>query len=331
MESRSQVEKRDSGNRVISLLIRAHKCFGKAFFFAGQRSRRQPFWPPHCRRPRSANSAITCDLMFGDESSAFWFYGRLSPGVEVPAFFAQEIPVSPHVRIEIALERLGVWARPGTRVCKQPGEVTQLAQLVVGAWALLSGKALNWTLDGWVEATQAQLDGSIMGHVNPRHREGAEEGSDDSKRVRAAAELAVQLRARPAYRLALRDLRLALSDISDDAVLFAYRAVENCARAIVGVDGELGRKGWSRFHELRGVGEAEGHCEMKALINSRNAIAHGELESSLRGDSRSQLVLGARKLALEALTADPAIALPPDARDLAPEPSSDDDRGFATP
>lgn len=33
MKSRSQVEKRDSGNRGISLLIRAHKCFGKALFF----------------------------------------------------------------------------------------------------------------------------------------------------------------------------------------------------------------------------------------------------------------------------------------------------------
>jgi hypothetical protein len=33
VESRSQAEKRDSGNRGISLLIRAHKCFGKDFFF----------------------------------------------------------------------------------------------------------------------------------------------------------------------------------------------------------------------------------------------------------------------------------------------------------
>lgn len=254
--------------------------------------------------------------MFGDESSAFWFYGRLSPGIEVPAFFAQEIPVSPHVRIEIALEHLGVWARPGTRICKQPGEVTQLAQLVVGVWALLSGKALNWTFDGWVEATQAQLDGSIMGHVNPRHREGAEEGSDDSKRVRAAAELAIQLRATPAYRLALRDLRLALSDISDDAVLFAYRAVENCARALAGIDGELGKEGWARFHELRGIEAVDGREGMEALIRSRNAIAHGESDAGDPRPPSSHLVLQARKLILATLVADPGIEIPPNAENL---------------
>lgn len=277
----------------------------------------------------SVNLAITCDLMFGDESSAFWFYGRLSPGVEVPAFFAQEIPVSPHVRIEIALEHLGVWARPGTRVCKQPGEVTQLAQLVVGAWALLSGKALSWTFDGWVEATQAQLDGSIMGHVNPHHREGANEESDDSKRVRAAAELAVQLRARPAYRLALRDLRLALSDISDDAILFAYRAVENCARALAGIDGELGREGWARFHELRGIEAVEGREEMEALIRSRNAIAHGESDSGVNRAPSSHLVLQTRKLVLATLAADPSVEIPRYADHLVPELPKDD-LGFTT-
>ena len=33
MKSRSQVEKHDSGDPVISLLIRAHKCFGKVLLF----------------------------------------------------------------------------------------------------------------------------------------------------------------------------------------------------------------------------------------------------------------------------------------------------------
>lgn len=158
--------------------------------------------------------------MFGDESSAFWFYGRLSPAIEVPPFYAQEVPVAEKARIEIIFEHLGIWAGPGTCECKQPGEVSQLARLIVGSWGLVAGQGLEWSLDGWIEAKKAHFEGSIMGHRPPHFRDPsmADENSALSQQMRGVAELAVHLRRAPQYRLALRNVNIALLDDTDDAV-----------------------------------------------------------------------------------------------------------------
>jgi hypothetical protein len=251
-------------------------------------------------------------VVFGERASAFWFYGRLSPAVEVPPFYAQEIPVSEGVRIEIVLERLGIWSRPGTVDCKQPLEINQLAQLVVGAWALSTGHALEWTWDGWVEATEARLDGAIMGHLGGHGRRGElDEEAVVSKRVRRAAELAVQLRGNPAYRLALRDIRTSLADPTDDALLFAYRAVEGAGRAITGIEGELGKEGWAQFHEALGVSADEGKSAMKPLTDARDAVAHGDVDPSnpILKERRRELMLLARSLVARTLEADSEVSL----------------------
>lgn len=244
--------------------------------------------------------------MFGDESSAFWFYGRFSPAIEVPPFFAQEVPVAEKARIEIIFEHLGIWAGPGTRECKQPGEVSQLARLILGSWGLIAGQGLEWSLDGWVEAKKACLEGSIMGHRPPHFRdpEAADENSTLSKQMREAAELAVHLRSKVKYRLALRNIHIALQDDTDDAVFFSYRGVETAARAITQIEDNLDRQGWSQFHRLLGRSPADGKELMQPLIDARKAIAHGQMSAPLSPEKRADLILLARRLVGEALEAD---------------------------
>lgn len=248
------------------------------------------------------------DPMFGEETSAFWFYGRLSPPIEVPPFFAQEIPISEHARIEIVLEHLGIWARPGTRDCKQPSEVNQLAKLVVGAWALIAGQALEWSLDGWVEATEAQLAGAIMGHRKRPGRDTSELSEDtaDSQRVRRAAELAIRVRRHPPYRLALRDIHIAIGDDTDDSIFYAFRAVENGARAITGVSGDVEKSDWARFHGALGSDARSGESLMRPLTDARSAVAHGDMDLSnpISKERRLELIGLARSLVAKTLEAD---------------------------
>jgi len=254
------------------------------------------------------NSDITINPVFGEETSAFWFYGRLSPPIEVPPFFAQEIPISEHARIEIVLEHLGIWARPGTRDCKQPGEANQLAQSVVGAWALCAGQALEWSLDGWIEATEAKLAGAIMGHRTRPGRDTSElsEDSEVSQRVRRAAELAIRLRRNQPYRLALRDIHIAIGDDTDDSVFYAFRAVENSVRAITGVNGNVEKGDWARFHEALGWDARSGESLVKPLTDARTAVAHGDMDLSnpLSKEKRLELIGLARSLVAKTLEAD---------------------------
>lgn len=269
--------------------------------------------------------------VFGSSSSAFWFYGKLSPAINVPPFFAQEIPICEGARIEIIFEHLGIWAGPGVHECKQPEEVTQLGRLVVGMWALIAGQALTWSLDGWVEATEAEFAGSVMGYRPHHYRDPAtaQEDSRDSRRIRKAAEIAIELRQMTQYRLALRDIHTAVSDDSDDAIFFAYRAIENAARAIAGVDGELGRAGWEAFHVALGRSAAEGKALMEPLTKARDAVGHGDVNptSPPHRDQRKELIMLGRSLVAEALGADPNVDVQAGAIDvLEPQPSLPADR-----
>jgi hypothetical protein len=246
--------------------------------------------------------------MFGASSSAFWFYGRLSPAFDVPPFYAQEVVVTEGARIEIVFEHLGVWSAPGTLACKEPGEVNQLARLVIGAWALIAGRSLEWTMDGWIEATEAQLAGSIMGHRPAHFRDPglAREDTPVSRRIRAAAELAVSLREVPGYRLALRDIHTALREDSGDALFFAYRALENVARVLAGSDGELGALDWARYHEALGRDPGAGKELLGPLTAARGAIGHGDQAAeSIEAAERSELLLLARREIAAAIAADP--------------------------
>jgi hypothetical protein len=141
--------------------------------------------------------------------------------------------------------------------------------LTVAAYALVSGTALDWSLGGWVEATSAQFDSSVVGFtVDPRERLPTEnERSDD---IRKAATLAVAAEATPSWRLAIRDIYAALQERGDDAFVFAYRAIEDVARAVSGSAGDLRGSDWALLtleRLRRPLGAASSAC--KALVRQR--------------------------------------------------------------
>lgn len=253
-------------------------------------------------------------MIFGNESSAFWFYGRLHPGQRVPNFDVQEVVISEIVRLELIRDGIGVWSRPGARYFKQPGEATELFRLVVAAYALVSGEALDVTLDGWIEATEAKLDGAVLGFRVERSLYASEVDAPRSEQMRAAAELAIRVRQSPNLRLAIRDIYAALQDptTSDDAFLFAFRAVEDCARALTGSDDEANRVDWASFHQELGRSPDEGKERLDPLTRARNAVAHGDVATSDLAEprgKRSELIDLARATVIETLKIKPGVDL----------------------
>src|SRR6266496_1685376 len=99
-------------------------------------------------------------MPFGEATSAFWFYGRLLPSHHVAPFDVQNVQIAPDVFFEVAFDGIGLWAKPGGKDFKQFGEATAFLRLVVASYALLSREALDVTMEGWVEATEARLAGS---------------------------------------------------------------------------------------------------------------------------------------------------------------------------
>jgi hypothetical protein len=246
--------------------------------------------------------------MFGDLDSAFWFYGRLHPSHAVPPFQAEEIEVDEGVRLEVVWDGIGVWSRPGVRAFKQMGEATELFRLVVAAYALLTRKVFDVSTDGWIEATAAQLTGSILGfRVEQSKSVGdVDRDSKESAAIRAACLVAIATRAMPSYRLALRDIYSALREVGNDAFFFAYRAVEDAARVVSGGE-RVGPREWGEFHQRIGLTPEQGEARLAPLTEARKALAHGDENASAIGVAdrqRRALLDTARWFVIRAMESD---------------------------
>ena len=252
--------------------------------------------------------------VFGDASSGFWFYGRIGPAFLVPPFSVSDVPVADGVQLQVAWEGIGLWAPPGESKFKQPGEATTLFRTVVSSWALMSGTALTVTLEGWVEAHDADVAVSTMGWIINRPGAAAQASpeSEVSNIMREACELAAKINSRDPYRLAVRDVHSALSDSDDDAFVYAYRALEDLARAVSGTEEQVTEADWKALHERLGQDPEIARKEIEPLRLARNAIGHGNpqhadlREARLR---RSELLLDVRRRVLRAIASDEELGI----------------------
>jgi hypothetical protein len=247
--------------------------------------------------------------VFGEESSGFWFYGRIGPGFLVPPFSVSDVAVTDAVQLQIAWEGIGLWSPPGERQFKQPREANTLFGTVISAWALMSGTALTVTLEGWVEAHNAAVADSTMGWIINRPGAAAQASpqSEQSKLMREACELATKIYQRAPYRLAVRDVHSALSDREDDAFVYAYRALEDLARAVSGQEEQLTGADWQALHNRLGQDPEIAAKEIEPLRLARNAIGHGNPDHSDLREARQRrddLLLDVRRRVLRALASD---------------------------
>jgi hypothetical protein len=252
---------------------------------------------------------------FGDPNSAWWFFGRLRPE-HATGFNVQEVVVEDLARLEVYHDRIAVWTKPGAKFVPEPATARDLFALVVGAYSVVSGIPLDWSLEGWVEATDADLAGSVVGTVpDTRARPSPMRAQDaiECRRMRAAAELAVLIRSKPGYRLALRDIHQALllekTTRSDDALFFGYRSLVDVARAVSGrCSGDTSSGDWDRLATRLGVDSTELANRKAGLEKARHALAHGDETHPDLVSARAQrgpLIEDARLLIAEALGADP--------------------------
>jgi hypothetical protein len=184
--------------------------------------------------------------------------------------------------------------------------------VTLGAYALISGIALDWTLEGWIEATDAQFRGTMIGtFVDPRgHDPMLSRRARRSVDMRRACRLAIAAQGRPGYRLALRDLHSAFSVGGDDGFVFAYRVLEDLARAISSARGQLDSHHWAALHSHLGTTRTAFMTRIAPLQEARRAAAHGDETDprliAARSDRGNRLAI-AREVLGEALAREPGL------------------------
>ena len=172
-----------------------------------------------------------------------------------------------------------------------------------------TGVALDFGLDGWVEATKAKFEGAVIGTmVDQRgHHAKLDESGKRSVDMRAAVELAVAVAHRGGWWLAVRDIHAAARERdrrSDDCFVFAFRAVEDLAHAASATPG----KDWAALHTLLGTSKDKFMTRTEPLRLARNAVAHGDEndpELVKARANRKALVTKARRIVRDAITQAP--------------------------
>jgi hypothetical protein len=165
--------------------------------------------------------------------SALWAHGRLSPS-SATRFNVQEAAVPGGVRVEVFADGIAVWSRSGSTFVRSNTEARDFLALIVAAYTVRSGIALDLSFTGWVEATEATFTGTVIGVAVPRgHRPRMDPQSRRSRDMRVAIDAAGTAYAKGSWRLALRDVHAAYLAVgNDDSFVFAYRAIEDLARAV---------------------------------------------------------------------------------------------------
>jgi hypothetical protein len=200
--------------------------------------------------------------------------GKLSP-FAATGFNVQNVPVAPDTQVEAFADGLAIWSKAGGTFARSVDEARAFLGLVAASNTLVSGVALDFTFTGWVEATHATFDGTMVGFVLPRGP--GPKIRDDSKRSKAmmvAIEVAVAVFHRGPWRLAVRDVHAAYlaARLSDDAFVFAYRAIEDLTRAV----SSTGKKSWPDLNAHLATTETALKRRTKRLFDARNAVAHGD-------------------------------------------------------
>ena len=80
----------------------------------------------------------------------------------------QNVLVAPDTTVEAFADGLAVWSKPGSTFARSVEEARAFLALIAAANTLVAGRALDFTFTGWVEATAARFEGTMVGFAVPR-------------------------------------------------------------------------------------------------------------------------------------------------------------------
>ena len=243
--------------------------------------------------------------------SGFWAVGKLSP-LAYTGFDVQNVPVDTDTFVDLYADGLALWSKAGSTFARSYEESRSFLGLVTASYTLVAGVALDFAYTGWVEAKEATFDGTMIGFIVQRGpRPKVSPTSKRSTQMRTAVEIAAAVAHRGPWRLAVRDVHAAhlAAQQTDDAFVFAYRAIEDLTRAW----SADGRKSWADLQQHLGTTEAAFKRRTKPLNEARDAVGHGDENDAALVYARehtARLIGLSRTIVREAFAAEPSLPSP---------------------
>lgn len=205
--------------------------------------------------------------------SSYFFIGRLSDSTS--RFYILEEVLPMDFRFEVYMDSVYIWGTTDLPFDKLLPIVIDIYKTLVAAYIFKTNKPISVTLNNWVEAQGVTARRNMIGwFVPPTHTLGkvsSRRSKINTPWKKAALFVRNQNKFRADHRLALKDYSTAITEPSQDAYLFAYRAIEDVCRAINGGVDELESDHWDKFQKRLNISKAS----IDPLKEVADKIRHG--------------------------------------------------------
>lgn len=216
------------------------------------------------------------------KKSTYFFIGSLSD--YSAKYNVQEFPLANGFVLEVLYDGISIWGDTDENFGDILPKIKETFNIIVAAFVFKTKKPLRYTLKNWIETKEVIARKNMIGwFLNPfASRKHYPKKSKYNTAWKKAGWLYNNLsRGNNNHSLALKDYHSAITDTSDDALLFAYRSIEDICRSVTGCD-EIKRQAWQKMHRILGTSNT--------LIKPLNEIA----KKIRHGDKNHKIVIQAR-------------------------------------
>jgi hypothetical protein len=200
---------------------------------------------------RQATTARRTFKYMANQASTYFFIGRLSD--PQARFQVQDAPLGGGLRLDVFWDAISVWGTTTQPFDTFRPEVRSALDLMVAAYVFKTDRPIDYRLENWAEAKGVEGKEGVVGRfLVPNQPLPALPPT--RSRLNTPWKLAAKLnRARLAgsvtqnHVFALRDYQQALLEPSDNAFIYAWRAVEDTCRAVSGQP-DVSAATWTAMH-----------------------------------------------------------------------------------
>jgi hypothetical protein len=210
-------------------------------------------------------------------ASTYFIIGTLSPEADCLAFNPGELPLGKSGWVlDICYTLVTLW-NPRSR---QPfasikSSAREQLGLLVDLYSFHSNRLLAVKLLNWVEARDVSAKQNMIGAFlgTEAIKVSSNRKNEQNRRWRKVAKVFPYVVNQPHLRLAVKDYVAALRDEGDDAMLFAYRAVEDVCRSLRPIAGQFTSADWQHMHTTIGTRKDV----LDPLIKVAKQVRHGNV------------------------------------------------------
>lgn len=217
-------------------------------------------------------------------NSTYFFIGKISESN--CKYQVQNMSITKDYVFELYLDGISVWGSTKKPFIDVRAEITKILDTIISSVVFKTSKPISYSLQNWVEVKEQIALKNIIGWFMTRGH--IVDVKPTRSPINTSWKQAVKYyqilsKSNSNYSIALQDYYKAIIDTSDDALFFAYRAIEDICRAVSELD-NTEDKAWDKMHIILKTKESD----IEPLKKVADEIRHGKKNTKIIQSARKR-------------------------------------------